>query len=167
MGSIRRGGAAPRAIATPNEDPASLGGSRRGRRGPRAHALPRLGVDAGWASGGLAAEPSGHCSGNAHVPFRDVDGVGSGADVLLQRRLPPHSRHQAGLGHRQPVRSRMGGDLARYRTAHRARAVDRRGHLGRSAAVVSRAVGVRRRDLSYVLVVESDETVRMFAVGAV
>ena len=56
----------------------------------------------------------------AHVALLDVDGVGAGADVLLQRRLPPrHARQEVPVGARPPGARGVGGDLAGHRPAHR------------------------------------------------
>ena len=95
----------------------------RWRRDGRAHACvstgPRtpLGV-----SGVLAAVPEDHRARHARFALRDVDAVGARADLLLQRCLPAHRRHQARMGAGRARRQGLGGDLARHRAAHRARA---------------------------------------------
>ena len=64
--------------------------------------------------------------------YADVDGLGTGADLLLQRRL---SRPTLGVKHPWALGRRasrgVGGDLAGHRPAHRTRAAHRRGDLGR------------------------------------
>ncbi len=48
---------------------------------------------------GLAAELADGGEHPAVVPVSDVDGMGTGADVLLQRRLPPrHAGPQVSMG---------------------------------------------------------------------
>ena len=49
---------------------------------------------------------------HAHVTVRDVDGLGAGAHLLLQRRLRAHSRDQAKLGPRLAGEQGLGRDLA-------------------------------------------------------
>ena len=56
----------------------------------------------------------------ADLALLDVDGVGPGADLLLQRRLPPrHARQEISLGARPAGARGLGGDLARHRPADR------------------------------------------------
>ncbi len=96
----------------------------------------RLGRHAAWAARRLAAEPAHRRPDPADLALRHVDGLGAGADLLLQRRLSADARRQAALGARRAVARGLGGDLARYRPAHRHRARDRRGDLGRRPAAV-------------------------------
>ncbi len=82
----------------------------------------------------------------------DVDGLGPGADVLLQRRVPRATRSAPSTRGRSAGRPRgVGRDLARHRPAHRRGAGDRRRHLGRGAAAVPRAQRLPRGDLPHVL----------------
>ena len=85
-------------------------------------------------------------------PVPDVDGVGAGADVLLQRRLPPrHTGPQVSVGAGPAGERGVVGDLGRHRTANRPGAVHGAGHLGCGAAAVPGALRLPRGDLSHVL----------------
>ena len=87
---------------------------------------------------GLAAEPSDRGEHPAVVAIPDVDGVGSGADVLLQRRLPArHPRPQIPVGAGPAGQRGVVGDLGRHRSAHRPRAVDRNKRRGTRACCCS------------------------------
>ena len=65
------------------------------RRRRRARSRGRLGGHTARAAGDLAAEPADRGPDRAHVAVLDVDGLGPGPHVLLQRRLPPrHPRRK-------------------------------------------------------------------------
>ena len=75
---------------------------------------------------GLAAEPADGGEHSAVVAVPDVDGVGAGADLLLQRRLSPrHPGPQISVGAGPAGQRGVGGDLGRHRSADRPGAVDR------------------------------------------
>ena len=124
------------------------GGGEVGARMRRA----RLGVHAAGARSLWPQSLKTIVRVHARFALRDVDAVGTGAHVLLQRRLSADRRHQARLGARRARRQGVGGDLARHRAAHRARPAARRSDLGRGAAAVPRAQRLSRGDLPHVLV---------------
>ena len=97
----------------------------------------RLGRHPARAAGVVAAEPADGGRHPADLALLDVDGLGAGADVLLQRRLPPrHARPQVPVGARPACQRGVGGDLGRHRPADRHRDGHWRGDLGRGAAAV-------------------------------
>ncbi len=114
--------------------------------------VPSTGRGRRWAAGDVAAEPADHRPHHAHLALRDVDGLGAGADVLLQRRLSADARGQADLGAGRARRGRSG----RRSGATSARASEpccaREGDLGRGAAPVPGAQRLPRGDLPHLLV---------------
>ena len=89
-----------------------LASSKRSRQ-PAKSAATSLAVD--WAATPLGPpEPWPRACGTIvrvlrRLALLDVDGVGPGADVLLQRRLPPrHARHEVPVGARPRRRARCG-----------------------------------------------------------
>ena len=124
---------------------------RSGEVGPRP-ARRRLGGDPARAPGRLAAQPRVRRPARAHLALLDVDGLGTGADVLLQRGLPArHARREVPLGAGQARLGRVVGDLGRHRAPDRHRPGDRQGDLGRVADAVPRAQRLHRGDLPHLL----------------
>ncbi len=112
----------------------------------------RLAVHPAGAGGGMAAKPTHGGQHPVGIPVFDVDGVGSGADVLLQRRLSPrHPGPQVPLGARPSRQRGVGGDLDRHRPTDRGGPVNRGGDLGRGPDADPGAVGLPRGDISHVL----------------
>ena len=68
---------------------------RRERRDGFSDEVVRLVEDAGRTGRPLAAKPEDGCPHHAHLALRDVDGMGAGTHLLLQRRLRAHTRNQA------------------------------------------------------------------------
>ena len=97
----------------------------------------------------LAAEPADRRPHRAHLALRDVDGVGPGADVLLQRRLPArHARPRSTRGRSGARRARSGrrSGPTSGRGSTRVMRTGRR-DLGRGAAALPGAqrLSARRR----------------------
>jgi hypothetical protein len=74
----------------------AAGGERDGRSNWR------LGLDEHqpWAKRGLAAKSDHDPAHNGYVALPDLDGVGEGPDILLQRCLRPDARREASIGAR-------------------------------------------------------------------
>ena len=126
------------------------------RRDGRTHAREELERYAAGPNRTLVAEFKDRREDPAHLALPDVDGVGTGADFFLQRRLSADSRREAQLGAGRIRPRSLAGNLARHRPAHRPCACDGRSDLGRGPVSRSGAQRLSRRDLSHVL---------LFAVG--
>ena len=82
----------------------------------------------------LAAEPEDRGADHADLPPADLDRLGRGADLPLQRRVQGHHRRQAPLGARPAGRGGLAGDLGRHRPDAGHGDERGRGHLRRGAA---------------------------------
>src|ERR1700722_6843235 len=87
------------------------------RRGyGRAHGGERMGGDTAWLAGFVASKSPCDRSRDAYLPLCHVDGMGTGVNVLLQRRLPADLRGQRVLGVGDERAQGLGGDLAGHRS---------------------------------------------------
>ncbi len=116
--------------AAPGNESSCL--SRRWRRTGRADAGVRLAGDTARRAGDLAAEPEDGAADHADLAPADLDRLGRGADLLLQRPLQVDHRRQAPLGARPTDARGVARDLGRDRPDARHRARRRSGHLRRS-----------------------------------
>ena len=143
VGSVSPAGERPHTHA---RDAATQWGDRS--RSPRRG----LGGDTARSARVVATQPADGRPHAHHLTFLDVDGLGPGAHLLLQRGLPTrHPRQEVPVGAGQARLDGVVGDLARHRPAHREGHDHRRGDLGRVAAAVPGAQRLRRGDLPHLL----------------
>ena len=108
--------------------------------------------DAARAGRHVAAEPSHRRPRPAHVSLRDVDGVGTGADLLLQRRLRrDDARRQAPWALGRPSREVWAEIWPEIGPRIEQRSADGPGDLGRQAAALPRAQRLPGRDVPHLL----------------
>lgn len=120
----------------------------RGRRGGPRPGAGGLGGDSTRTARRVAEKPADSRQHLAVVTVFHVDGVGTGADVLLQLRLPPgHPGPEVSVG-AGPARPRgVGRDLGRHWSADPAGAVHRTSDLGCRPIAIPRTVGLPGRDV--------------------
>ena len=90
-----------------------------GEMGERMRALDWSKTPLG-AGRGMAAVAQNHRSRHARFALCDVDAVGTGTHLFLQRCLSTDRRHEARLGARCTFGQGLGGNLARHRSPHSA-----------------------------------------------
>ena len=99
----------------------------------------------------LAAEPEDRGRHHADLALPDVDALGTGAHLLLQRRLPADPGCQGRVGAGRALGPGLGRDLARDRAADRDGDDRRHRHLGRGAAPLPRAQRLPGGNLPHLL----------------